>query len=111
MHVSHECVTYPASETTLAVLSPAADALRQIAKQESADEDGIEAIIAALVDRQVAKAPASALTHVDSARGRAHARSARPTQHRRPIGAPPAVQPALPTPAGGKVNHRPHPLD
>ncbi len=85
-----EIDTYPASETTLAVLRPAADALHQIAKQEAADENLIDAIIVALTDPEAAKALDSALTHVfpnEAGLLRILRDIVLPTQHRRPIGA------------------------
>ncbi|SBW24504.1 hypothetical protein FDG2_4184 [Candidatus Protofrankia californiensis] len=85
-----EIATYPASETTLAVLRPAADALQQIAQQEETDADAIDAIIAALADTEAAKALASALTHIlprEAALMRILRDIVLPTQHRRPIGA------------------------
>ncbi|OHV63454.1 hypothetical protein [Pseudofrankia sp. BMG5.36] len=85
-----EITTFPASATTSAVLLPAADALRQIAKQGSADESAIDAIIMALDDSKTAEELASALTHVvpnAASLTRILRDAVLPILHRRPIGA------------------------
>ncbi|WP_131786659.1 hypothetical protein [Protofrankia symbiont of Coriaria ruscifolia] len=84
-----EIATHPVPKTTLVVLSRAADLLRQIAKQETAGEDAIEAIVIALADAEAAKALASALSHViqhEAVLMRVLRDVVLPTVYRRPVG-------------------------